>query len=125
MIDLFTFIFSIVYSLFYTHFETGDIVKISFALSSVGIQSRFIDKFDTLDTLKIDTLKHTIQGFVVDIMCFNPSAFIRQDHGISMKNNNLWLFIDNNDTSSTIANSIVSIQLGGFRLYKSECVLKN
>lgn len=110
--------------IFRTHFETGDIVKISFALSSVNIQSRFIGIFDTPYIL-IDTPKQTIQGFIVDLMCFKPAAFIRQDHGISMKNNNLWLFIDNNDTSSTIANSIVSIQLGGFRLYKSECVLKN
>lgn len=93
---------------------TGDIVKISFALSSANIQSRFISNFDTPNLL-IDTPIQTIQGFVVDKMCVRTSAFIRQDHGILMKqmrNSNLWLFIDN-DVSSTFDDSIVSIHLGG------------
>lgn len=85
-------------------------MQISLALSSVNFQSRFISEFKEMAHL-IDTPKHTKQGFIVDLICQQYSAFIRQDHGISMKNNNLWLFIDN-DSTSTTTNSIVSINLG-------------
>lgn len=110
MIDLYTFIFSIV---FFSRFETGDIVKISFTLSNLNIQSRFIGKFGEMAHLMVDTPNHTIQGFIVDTICHQNTAFTRQDHGISFKNNNLWLFIDNNDTTLSTADSIVSMNLGG------------
>lgn len=103
----------------YSLYETGDIVKISVSLSSANIQSRFIDKFEEMSHI-IDTPNHTIQGFIIDIMCHRYAAFTRQDHGILFKNNNLWLLIDNNDTTFTNADLIVSINLGGIDLIDSE-----
>lgn len=89
-----------------SHFETGDTAKISFNFSNLNIQSRFIGKFEEAPHL-IDTPDHTIQGFIVDMFCHPYLVFTRQDHSLLYKNNNLWLFIDDDDAPQSTADLIV------------------
>lgn len=58
----------------------------------------------------VDTPNTTIQGFIANKNCDHfKKIFLGQDHGIIFKNNNLWLFIDF-DASSTTTESIVSME---------------
>lgn len=76
---------------------TADMVDISMALKTADIQSRFITDF-TRRITTIDTPMHSFEGYVVDLQCANIETIFAntKDHGIIFKNNNLWLFIDNN-----------------------------
>lgn len=61
-------------------------------------------------TQLVDTPNNTIQGFIANKNCDHfKEIFLGQDHGMLFKNNNLWLFIDN-DASSTVTESIVSMK---------------
>lgn len=72
------------------------------------MQSRFLHRLEVHSKL-IDTPIHTIQGFIVNKYCDHiKMLFLRDDQSIIFKNNNLWLFIDN-DASLEIDVSIVSI----------------
>lgn len=87
--------------------STGDNAAISLALSAANIQSRFIGDFEAMARL-IDTPNHTVQGFIVNKNCDHfETIFIRDDHGIIFKNNNLWLFIDD-EPDLTVEESMVS-----------------
>lgn len=82
--------------------------EISYALSMANIQSRFMGDFEIMPRF-VDTPNHTIQGFVVNMKCiYIETIFSRDDHGVIFKNNNLWLFIDN-DASIETNESIVSV----------------
>lgn len=60
------------------------------------MQSRFITDFTRKQPI-IDTPMHSFEGYVVDLACPNIElVFGTEDHGLIFKNNNLWLFIDNN-----------------------------
>lgn len=85
----------------------GNNVRISMALSSENIQSRFIG--ESMEKPRIaDTPNHAIQAFVVNRMCkHDDSIFTHEDHGFLFKDNNLWLFIDN-DSELETNDSIVS-----------------
>lgn len=77
-------------------------------MSNAGIQSRFISVFNMIEIL-IDTPLNTIQGFIVNLKCEQFSEiFQHENHGIIFKDNNLWLFIDD-DTDKSINESIVSL----------------
>lgn len=72
----------------------------------VHIQSRFVNGAN-LNKWFIDTPNHTTQGFVVDVnFKYFDEIFQHGDHGIIFKNNNFWLFIDNDENQ--IDGSIVS-----------------
>lgn len=88
-------------------FFVGENVKIHRALSNADIQSRFIAKFEEIPQL-VDTPNHTVQGFVVYKKCEHIKAiFVQPEHGVIFKNNNIWLFIDN-DATIELNESIVS-----------------
>lgn len=75
----------------------GENARISTALSEQNIQSRFMIEFDTNDHL-VDTPNHTIQGFIVNMLCDDhiDLKFPDDDRRIIFRDNNLWLFVDNN-----------------------------
>lgn len=81
----------------------GENLRISMALSKQNMQSRFIiDEFDKIRQL-VDTPNNTIQGFIVNMDCYQiASIFPEVDHGTVFRDNNLWLFVDNNIDSSVI-----------------------
>lgn len=92
-------------------FETTDEnMKILTAMSNAGIQSRFISEFNMIEML-IDTPANTIQGFIVNLKCAPAHVngiFYQEDHGIVFKDNNLWLFIDD-DRDKQVNESIVNV----------------
>lgn len=101
-------------------FSTGDNAGISLALSKANIQSRFIGEFEVLSQL-VDTPKSTVQGFIVNKNCDHiKTIFLRNDDGVIFKNNNLWLFIDS-ENSLGIEESIVSTALA----FQVCCLLGN
>lgn len=52
--------------------NTAKNVLINHELSNESFQLRHIDNFNRMDTnILIDTPKHTIQGFIIDIACDN------------------------------------------------------
>lgn len=58
----------------------------------------------------VDTPNHTVQGFIVNRKCKHvETVFLQPDHGVIFKNNNFWLFIDN-DASLELNESIVGIR---------------
>lgn len=58
--------------------------------------SRFINDFTREEPI-VDTPMHSFEGYVADLACPNIElVFGNEDHGSIFKNNNLWLFIDNN-----------------------------
>lgn len=79
----------------------GENARISIALSKQKIQSRFMIEFDTIDQL-VDTPNHTIQGFIVNMLCDDQIdlKFPDDDRRIIFRDSNLWLFVDNNIDSS-------------------------
>ncbi|XP_031622981.1 uncharacterized protein LOC116340566 [Contarinia nasturtii] len=84
-----------------TCFSPSDNAKISIELSKLSIQSRFLRSFDANSQL-IDTPIQTVQGFIVNKYCDHiKMILLRDDHGVIFKNNNLWLFIDNDAGLST------------------------
>lgn len=88
----------------------GENVKIYQELSNADIQSRFIAKFDVMPQF-VDTPNHTVQGFIVNRKCKHvETVFLQPDHGVIFKNNNFWLFIDN-DASLELNESIVGIRV--------------
>lgn len=54
-------------------------------------------EFDTIDQL-VDTPNHTIQGFIVNMLCDDhiDLKFPDDDRRIIFRDSNLWLFVDNN-----------------------------
>lgn len=74
----------------------GENTQIAIAMSRQNIQSRFIVEFDEIKLL-IDTPNNTIQGFVVNVDCHRfERIFDEGDHSIIFRDNNFWLFIDDN-----------------------------
>ncbi|XP_031622982.1 glutamate receptor 1-like [Contarinia nasturtii] len=70
-------------------------VRVSSELSKQSIQSRFEVDFDK--KIIPDTPPNTIQGFVVHMKCDRFMEIFRDgDHAIMFRDNNFWLFIDNN-----------------------------
>lgn len=60
------------------------------------MQSRFLVEFEDIKLL-IDTPNNTIQGFVVNLDCeIFEGIFNGGDQSIIFRDNNLWLFIDDN-----------------------------
>lgn len=91
-------------------FPVGENVRIHQALSNANMQSRFIGTFQLTPRL-VDTPNHTVQGFIVNKKCKHvENVFLQQEPGIVFKNNNFWLFIDNDDTLE-LNESIVGFHL--------------
>lgn len=83
-------------------------MRILTAMSNAGIQSRFISEFNMIKIL-IDTPANTKQGFIVNLKCAHINGiFYQEDHGIVFKDNNLWLFIDD-DTDKQMNEFIVNV----------------
>lgn len=63
--------------------------------------SRFITDFTRKKPI-VDTPMHSFEGYVADLACPNIElVFGNEDHGVIFKNNNLWLFVDNDADRST------------------------
>lgn len=79
-----------------------------------NIQSRFIGVSELAPQL--DTPTPTVQGFIVNKKCnHSQKIFHSVDHGVIFKNNNLWLFIDNNEANLNIGESMVSMPVVGLK----------
>lgn len=74
-----------------------DRVKIAQAFMRADIQSRFVVDF-MRPVQVIDTPMHSFEGYVADLQCESVERIFAntKNHGNIFKNNNLWLFIDNN-----------------------------
>ena len=65
-------------------------------MSQQNVQSRFIVEFEEINLL-IGTPNNTIQGFVVNMDCERfEEIFDEGDQSIIFRDNNLWLFINDN-----------------------------
>lgn len=79
-------------------------------MSRQNVQSRFVVEFDNFKML-IDTPNNTVQGFAVNMKCDRfETVFNEDDHAILFRDNNLWLFIDDNtELDIDEAETIVSV----------------
>lgn len=92
-------------------------MQISVAMSNAGMQTRIISDLNMIEML-IDTPEHTIQGFIVNLKCENiDEIFLHGDHRIIFKDNNLWLFIDD-DVDKPMNESIVNVIFQGIEQKK-------
>ena len=94
--------------------QLGDNAEISHALSEANIQSRFVHTFEVNRRWLIDAPNHTTQGFIFNKKCDHINEFFVCDgHGDTFKNNNFWLFVDNNPISGSTIVRMTFVDLNG------------
>lgn len=89
--------------------------KISLQLVKQNFQSRFVTDFSNVSRF-LDTDKSiVIQGFVVDLTCTNYSEIFKQKpHDVIFKNNNHWLWIEDQAEGRAATHTGMEISVSSF-----------